>query len=89
MFYTCTIGLVCSSVFLVVEAIYNNSIRMHTWQTYGLLTLAAAVDICAESFAVVAFQHETAGFVAMVGQMIVVYAFAADLLFFQEVMTGY
>jgi drug/metabolite transporter (DMT)-like permease len=31
LFYTCAIGLVCSSVFLIFEAIYNNALRIHTW----------------------------------------------------------
>jgi hypothetical protein len=32
-----------------------NTIRHNGWETIGLLTLAGAVDIVAESFAIIAF----------------------------------
>ena len=67
LFYTCAIGICVSSVWLIVEALYMNTIRHNGWETIGLLTLAGAVDIVAESFAIIAFQNESAGFVAMVG----------------------
>jgi len=82
-------GLSVSLIIITIEALVNgNGYRIYTGRQYGLMFLTAFIDTFALLSVTIAFQADSTGFVSIIGYMIVVYGFLADLFLFKQSITG-
>ena len=87
-FHSCY-GLTVSLIIITIEALVTgNGYRTYTGRQYGLMVLTGFIDTFALLSVTIAFQADSTGFVSIIGYMIVVFGFLADLFLFKQSIKG-
>ena len=83
MVYHGLIGGSAVILIILVDAIVQGSFRIYTFEQYLYLAGACTFDCIACNSMTIAYQRDSSGFVSLLGYAIIIYGFAADLLFFE------
>jgi len=89
-FYHPVTGLIMFGVYFLFLLVTQGSIfEIHSLNVYCGLVLMCVLDFVSLNSQNIAYQSDSSGFVAVIGYLITVYGFLADLLIFDSPITGF
>ena len=89
VFYHCLGGMIISVLYILIEALLNNSggglrIFSYTGRMYAICAISSALDnLCLYLF-IIAFTADTSGFVSLLSYTRIVWAYLTDILIFDQ-----
>lgn len=85
MFNYALLGITLSVMYLAIQAmVTGEGLKTYTGVIYGWIILACIFDVIELNCVTIAFQVDKPSFVALVGQLNIIYAFIADYIIFGE-----